>query len=101
MFLYRRREMVNSIIMADLERALQLLKQVDESNLDFLPDPKVSLDIMELTDVTEYPTNTHLENLEARISAVAKAGDKLESRDASSYVSELIIACARIAPPDD
>ena len=42
-----------------------------------------------------------IENLEARISAVAKAGDKLESRDASSYVSELIIACARIAPPDD
>lgn len=93
--------MVNSIIMADLERALQLLKQVDESNLTFSPDPKVSLDISELTGITEYPTNSHFENLEARIKAVAMAGDKLESRDASNYVSELIIACARLAPPDD
>ena len=93
--------MVNSLIMADLERALQLLKQVDESNLDQLPDPEVSHDIRELTDVTEYPTNSHLENLEARIVAVAMAGDRLESRDASSYVSALIVACAKLAPPDD
>ena len=50
--------MVNSLIMADLERAL-------------------------------------------RIVAVAKAGDRLESRDASSYVSALIVACAKLAPPDD
>ena len=93
--------MVNSIIMADLERALQLLKQVDEDNIDFSPDPEVSLDIRDLTDVKEYPTNSHLENLEARMNAVAKAGDKLHSRDASSYVSALIVACARLAPPDD
>jgi len=39
--------------------------------------------------------------LRARITAVAKAGDRLKSRDASSYVSKLIIACARLAPPDD
>jgi hypothetical protein len=94
-------KMVNSIIMADLERALQLLKQVDESKLEFPPNPSVSSDIKELTDVSEYPTKTHLENLRARINAVAKAGDKLKSRDASSYVSKLIIACVRLAPPDD
>jgi hypothetical protein len=93
--------MVNSIIMNDLERALELLEQVDESKLEFSPDPNVSPDIQELTGVEEYPTKTHLENLRARISAVAKAGDKLVSRDASSYVSKLIIACARLAPPSD
>ena len=58
--------MVNSIIMADLERALQLLRQVDESELEFSPDPNVSSDIKELTGVLEYPTKTHLENLKAR-----------------------------------
>ena len=93
--------MVNSIIMADLERALQLLRQVDESKLGFSPNPNVSSDIKELTGVLEYPTKTHLENLRARITAVAKAGDRLKSRDASIYVSKLIIACARLAPPDD
>ena len=93
--------MVNSIIMADLERALELLKQVDESKLEFSPDPIVSSDIRALTDVMEYPTKTHIENLRARITAVAQAGDRLGSRDASSYVSKLIIACVRLAPPDD
>ena len=93
--------MVNSIIMADLERALELLRQVDESKLEFLPDPNVSSDIRELTDVIKYPTKTHMENLKARIAAVAKAGDRLKSRDASSYVSKLIVACVRLAPPDD
>ena len=93
--------MVNSIIMADLERALELLIQVDESKLEFSPDPTVSSDIRELTDVIVYPTKTHVENLKARITAVAKAGDRLKSRDASSYVSNLIIACVRLAPPDD
>jgi hypothetical protein len=93
--------MVNSIIMADLVRALELLKQVDESKLEFSPDPNVSSDIRDLTDVIEYPTKTHIENLSARITAVAKAGDRLKSRDASSYVSKLIIACVRLAPPDD
>jgi hypothetical protein len=95
------RKMVNSVIMADLERALQLLEQVDESKLEFSPNPNVSPDIRELTGVLEYPTKNHLENLRARITAVAKAGDKLETRDASSYVSKLIIACVRLAPPDD
>jgi len=87
--------------MADLVRALELLKQVDESKLEFSPDPNVSSDIRDLTDVIEYPTKTHIENLSARITAVAKAGDRLKSRDASSYVSKLIIACVRLAPPDD
>jgi len=93
--------MVNSIIMADLERALELLRRVDESKLEFPPDPNVSSDIRELTEVLEYPTKTHMENLRARITAVAKAGDGLKSRDASVYVSKLIIACVRLAPPDD
>ena len=93
--------MVNSIVMADLERALQLLEQVDESKIEFAPNPIVSSDILELTGVEKYPTISHLENLKARIVAVAKAGDKLVSRDASSYVSKLIITCARLAPPSD
>ena len=87
--------------MADLVRALELLKQVDESKLEFSPDPKVSSDIRALTGLIEYPTKTHIENLRARITAVAQAGDRLRSRDASSYVSRLIIACVRLAPPDD
>ena len=87
--------------MADLERALELLRRVDESKLEFPPDPNVSADIRDLTDVIDYPTKTHIENLRARITAVAKAGDRLRSREASSYVSKLIIACVRLAPPDD
>jgi hypothetical protein len=93
--------MANSVILADLARALQLLERVDEKKLDFPPNPTSSPDIREQTGVLEYPTKTHRENLKARISAVAKAGDKLETRDASSYVSKLIIACVKLAPPDD
>ncbi len=40
-------------------------------------------------------------NLQARIEAVVKAGDKLEPRDPSDYVSKLIVACVRLAPPSD
>ena len=93
--------MPNTRLLADLERALYLLRQVDESKLDFRPDPKVSPDIRELTDIKEYPAETHLENLQARIAAVVKAGDKLEPREPSEYVSRLIVACVRLAPPSD
>lgn len=93
--------MAKSVLLADLGRALQLLEQVDESELEFAPDPTVSPDIHTLTGMEEYPAATHRENLQARFDAVAKAGDKLESRDVSSYVSKLIIACARLAPPSD
>ena len=93
--------MANSVVLADLARALELLEQVDESKLEFSPDSNVSPDIRELTGIEVYPAKTHLENLKARIAAVSKAGDKLESRDASSYVSKLIISCARLAPPSD
>ena len=68
--------MVNSIIMADLKRALELLKQVDESDLKFSPASNVLTDIYELTGIEEYPTKTHLENLKTRIFAVSKAGGK-------------------------
>ena len=93
--------MARSGLLADLERALELLEQVDESRLTFPPDPNVSPDIRELTGIQEYPAGSHLENLQARIAAVAEAGDKLEPREASNYVSQLIIACARLAPPSD
>jgi cytochrome c556 len=95
----------------DSDKVLELTAQLREhsgTNLTKL-FPKGSLDkpttaipdIREQTGVLEYPTKTHRENLKARISAVAKAGDKLETRDASSYVSKLIIACVKLAPPDD
>jgi hypothetical protein len=93
--------MTISHLQADLERALDLLRQVDESQLDFPPDSKVSDDIHELTGLNEYPTETHLANLRARIAAVSKAGDKLEPRGPSDYVSKLIVACVRLAPPSD
>lgn len=93
--------MGNAHLLADLERALDLLRQVDESKLDFTPDPHVSPDIQQLTGQKNYPAETHLANLQARISAVAKAGDKLESREPSEYVSKLIVACVRLAPPSD
>ena len=89
------------MILADLERALELLEQVDEKKLEFSPDPLVSADIRELTGVEKYPVETHLENLKARIAAVVKAGDNLEPRDVSSYVSKLIITCAKLAPLND
>jgi len=93
--------MANTRLLADLERALQLLEQVDESKLEFPPDPDVSPDVQQLTGVTEYPADTHLANLQARIAAVIKAGDRLEPREPSSYVSKLIVACVRLAPPSD
>ena len=88
-------------LLADLERALDLLKQIDESRLDFAPDPNVSADIRELTGLQAYPEDSHLTNLQARIEAVVKAGSRLGSRDPSDYVSKLIVACVRLAPPSD
>ncbi len=93
--------MASTPLLADLERALELLKQVDESRLDFAPDPNVSPDIRELTGVETYPLDSHLANLRARIEAVVKAGNELDPRDPSDYVSKLIVACVRLAPPSD
>jgi hypothetical protein len=95
------RNVASTPLLVDLERALDLLKQVDESRLDFDPDPNVSDDIRELTDVETYPVDSHLANLRARIEAVVKAGSKLDPRDPSDYVSMLIVACVRLAPPSD
>lgn len=92
---------MNTRLLADLERALDLLQQVDENRLDFDPDPNVSPDIRELTGLETYPTDSHLANLRARFGAVAKAGDKLISRAPSDYVSKLVVACVRLAPPSD
>lgn len=88
-------------LLTDLGRAFDLLKQVDESKLDFAPDPNVSSDISALTGSEKYPVDSHQANLQARIDAVLKAGDKLEPREPSSYVSKLIVACVRLAPPSD
>ena len=88
-------------LLADLGRALDLLKQVDESRLDFAPDPNVSSDIRELTGLETYPVDSHLANLRARIEAVVAAGDQLDPRNPSDYVSQLIVACVRLAPPSD
>ena len=89
-------------LLADLGRASSLLQQVDEDKLDFDPDPTVSPDIRELTDISSYPTASHRANLEARIEAVVQAGDKLgDSRAPSEYVSKLIVACVKLAPPID
>ncbi len=87
--------------LADLGRAFDLLKQVDESRLDFAPDQNVSPDIRALTGLETYPVDSHLANLQARIEAVVKAGDKLEPRDPSEYVSKLIVECVRLAPPSE
>ena len=91
----------HSLLLADLDRAIELLKQADEKKLNFSPDPQVSPDIRALTGLETYPIDSHLTNLQARFEAVLKAGDKLESRAPSDYVSKLIIACARLAPPSD
>ena len=88
-------------LLADLERAIELVRQADTNKLDFSPDPEVSADIRELTGVESYPTDSHLANVEARLAAVAKAGDRLESRAPSEYVSRLIAECGRLAPPSD
>ena len=93
--------MPNSALLADLERALELVNQVDESGLDFPPDGETSADIRELTGIESYPTSSHKENLQARIAAVIKAGDKLEPRTNSSYLSKVIPALVEIAPPVD
>ncbi len=93
--------MTRTPLLNDLERALDLLKQVDEDRLDFTPDPNVSADIRELTGLESYPIDSHLENLRARIDAVVKVGTQLEPRDPSDYVSKLIVACVRLAPPSD
>ena len=93
--------MASTPLLADLGRALDLLKQVDESRLDFAPDPNVSADIRELTGLQEYPVDSHQANLRARIEAVKNAGNKLDPREPSDYVSKLIVACVRLAPPSD
>ena len=93
--------MVRTSLVVDLGRALDLLKQVDESKLEFDPDANVSADIRELTGLQTYPVDSHLANLRARIEAVVQAGDKLGPRDPSDYVSKLIGACVRLAPPSD
>ena len=88
-------------LLADLNRALDLLNQVNESRLDFSPDGEDSADIHELTGIKNYPVDSHKENVRARIDAVKKAGDKLKPRAASDYLSKLIPACVRLAPPSD
>lgn len=93
--------MVSTPLLADLERAYDLLQQVEESELGFAPDPTVSSDIRELTGLDSYPVDSHRANLRARIEAVVEAGDRLESRAPSDYVSKLIVACVRLAPPSD
>lgn len=93
--------MTNSLLLADLKRALDLVSQVDDSKLDFAPEPNVSADVRELTGIETYPVDSHRANMQARIKAVVKAGDKLQPRDPSDYVSKLIVACARLAPSSD
>ena len=93
--------MARNPLLADLGRALELLEQIDRSRLNFDPDPQVSPDIRELTGLETYPVDSHMANLKARIDAVVKAGDKLQSRDPSDYVAKLIVACVRLAPPSD
>ena len=93
--------MERTALLADLERAFDLLKQVDESRLNFAPGPDVSPDIRELTGLDSYPTDSHRANLQARIEAVVKAGNKLKPRGPSDYVSKLIVACVRLAPPSE
>ena len=93
--------MIRTSLLVDLGRALDLLKQVDESKLEFAPDRKVSADIFELTGLETYPVDTHQANLRARIEAVIIAGDKLGPREPSDYVSKLIVDCVRLAPPSE
>lgn len=93
--------MTQNTLLVDLARAKDLLRQVDESQLNLQPDPTVSADVAELTGLRSYPTESHMANLQARIDAVKSAGDQLNDRAASDYVSELIIACVRLAPPSD
>ena len=93
--------MPHTPLLVDLGRAFDLLIQVDESRLDFAPDGNVSADIRELGGIESYPVDSHKANLQARIEAVINAGDKLKPRDPSDYVSKLIVACVKLAPPSD
>jgi hypothetical protein len=93
--------MAKSSLLADLDRALQLLEQVDDYRLGFAPDPTVSADIQGLTGLEKYPTETHLGNVRARLDAVIKAGDRLAPRGASDYLSRVIVTCVRLAPRSD
>ena len=54
-----------------------------------------------VTDFDSYPGDSHLANVQARIDAVVAAGDRLDQREPSEYVSRLIVACVRLAPPSD
>ena len=93
--------MATNPLLADLGRAFDLLQQVDESQIDFDPDPTVSADVRAASGVESYPTDSHRANLRARIDAVTSAADRLEAREPSDYVSKLIVACVRLAPPSD
>ncbi len=93
--------MTQNTLLADLARARDLLEQIDEKQLDLQPDPVVSSDVAELTGLQSYPTESHKANLQARIDAVKQAGDRLDDRAPSDYVSSLIVACVRLAPPSD
>jgi|GEM_PF-856193 len=90
-----------SPLVADLERALELVSQVDETKLSFSPNPEVSSDVQKLTGVDTYPVDTHRANVRARLEAVLKAGDQLPSRNPSDYVSQLIVECVRLTPSSD
>lgn len=93
--------MTRNPLLADLARASDLLQHVDEDKLVFAPDPAVSSDIQELTGLKTYPVDSHRANLQARIEAVVKAGDKLAPRGPSDYVSKLIVECVKFAPSSD
>ena len=93
--------MNRSPLIADLHRAMDLLHQIDEGSLDFAPDPAVSKDVQDITGLESYPVDSHRSNLQARIDAVVDAGDRLNPRQPSDYVSRLIVACVQLAPPSD
>ena len=92
---------MTTLRLSDLERASDLLTQVDESRLDFVPDGHVATDIRKLTGVEIYPLESHTANLRARIEAVVTVGDKREPRAPSDYVSKLVGACVRLALPSE
>lgn len=93
--------MTTTPLLADLGRALDLLTPLDESRLGFVPDSTVSADIRELTGTETYPVDSHRANMQARIDAVVKAGDRLGDRDPSYYVSKIIVECVKLTPPSD
>ena len=71
-------------LLVDLERASDLLNQVDESDLDFAPDGVVSADIRELTNLQEYPVDSHRSNLNCLLYTSPSPRDGLLSRMPSS-----------------